>query len=308
MSVNSSSSSNSSLPPPLPPPSSHNMYSFAQTCLEAAGGAVHITAFAAASVLLLLPVCLFVLYLAVQRRRRRRRPGSAASHSDVLAHHMAASELTSVSGSLLLCCGAFTDLRAMVVAGLSLFLLNSCGQMFYHLLTCVERYLAVVHAVSYRNLSKAKGVWIRNASTGCVWLLSFIWTSFTFVHSKELVSASGLAFLVVTVTVVSSCSLAVLCVLIRPGPGARQKPDQSKLRAFHTMAAILGVLLLKFGGNMVFTGLFGSAELEEDGKCGVWFLLFWISLPSSLVLPLLFLNRAGKLTCQKNSATSGGSD
>ncbi|KAF7644522.1 hypothetical protein LDENG_00220650 [Lucifuga dentata] len=99
---------------------------------------------------------------------------------------------------------------------------------------------------------------------------------------------------------ISYCSLSVLCALIRPGPGEgggdRERVDQSKLRNHH---AITGMLVLRFGGHLVCSWLMSSG-LSVD-VCMLSRLVLWLNLPSSLVLPLLFLHRAGKLTVCKRS-------
>lgn len=104
--------------------------------------------------------------------------------------------------------------------------------------------------------------------------------------------------------VISFCSLSVLRVLMRPGPGeeggAGWQVDQSKLRAFYTIMAILGVLLFRFGGNLFTAALCVFVQIGETVKCGMLLSLFLSDVPSSLVLPLLFLQRAGKLMCCGN--------
>ena len=99
-------------------------------------------------------------------------------------------------------------------------------------------------------------------------------------------------------------SLSVLSTLNRPGPGKRgdrERVDQSKQRAFYTIVAILGALVLRFIGSLIWAVMF---ELELSTRCLIMALTSWINLPSSLVLPLLFLHRAGKLLCCKNNVQS----
>lgn len=48
------------------------------------------------------------------------------------------------------------------------------GEILFHILTCVERCLAVVHPVPYLRLKNKRGVRIQAVSTGCVWLLRFV--------------------------------------------------------------------------------------------------------------------------------------
>ncbi|KAJ4945170.1 hypothetical protein JOQ06_013706, partial [Pogonophryne albipinna] len=80
----------------------------------------------------------------------------------------------------------------------------SYGESLFHVLTCLERYLAVVRPIIYLRLRNVQGVRIRNISIG----------------------------------------LSVLCVLIRPGPGNGERVDQSKQSAFYTVTAITAALWL----------------------------------------------------------------
>ncbi|KAM3591143.1 uncharacterized protein V6R79_023284 [Siganus canaliculatus] len=298
MSVNSSSSSNSSVPPPPPP--SLNAYQHYYNCFITSTGKLNIVSFTVTGVLLLLPLCVLVLHLGFQKWRRRR-SGAALSHSDVLTCHMVVMELMNVLGFVFICCGVFTSVQLPVTVGLSMAFMNLSGQMFFHTFTCVERYLAVVHPVTYRNLGKQKGVWIRNAAIVTTWLMSCSEIGFMYV---EVLSDVVYNFILASaVATVCFCSLSVLCVLIRPAPGdgggARLRVDRSKLRPFYTITAILGALLVRFTDDAAITALYRDPRLGPDGKCGLMLSMFWVSLPSSLVLPLLFLRQTFKRLCCK---------
>ena len=108
--------------------------------------------------------------------------------------------------------------------------------------------------------------------------------------------------LIFSLIVMIFCSSSVLCVLIRPGPGdqggAMQQVDKSKQRAFYTILAILGMLLIRCTWNLfwIILNLFGVSV-----NCVVMVSGAWFNLPCSLVLPLLFLHRAGRLACCKDN-------
>ncbi|KAM3590710.1 uncharacterized protein V6R79_014730 [Siganus canaliculatus] len=299
MSANSSLPSNSSLSAENPSPSPTTL-DLVLRCYRSTIAISNISAFLVSSLLLLLPPCILVLHLAVQRWRQRR-SSAVLSHSDVFTYQMVAIELIHFLCSVLILCSAATGLSLMLTLSAFLIGINFNAQIAFHTLTCVERYLAVVHPVTYRNLGKEKGVRIRNVSTGCAWLLSIMGTSLMGISSLTLMNAMIVCFLSLNLVIISFCSLSVLCALIRPGPGdgggARQRVDQSKLRAFYTMTAILGALLLKFGSNVLTMCLYSSPLLDESERCGAMVATFWVGLPSSLVVPMLFLHRAGKLPC-----------
>lgn len=118
---------------------------------------------------------------------------------------------------------------------------------------------------------------------------------------------------VMSTLVISYCSLSVLHALIRPGPGDggkdKEKVDQTKMRAFHTIMAIMGALLLRTGGHLLVLTVHTSSAIQEDVRCGVLVSGVWFCLPTSLVLPLLFLQRAGKLLrCRNNPESDQGSE
>lgn len=224
---------------------------------------------------------------------------------------MIAAELTGLSGFTLMSCGVHTEIENMVITGLLVYYIYTAEQTAFHILSCVERYLAVVYPIKYLNLRNAKWIKKRNVITGCTWLMSF--TGGCLVFSKNnhafLIFASVSAFGLI---VVSFLCLSVLSVLTRPGPreegGARERVEPSKLKAFYTMMAIQGVLFLRFGGNMFISTMYAS-KVGTVECCVAFFVGMWISLPSTLLLPVLFLHRAGKLLCCRNYNRSGqGSD
>ncbi|GAA6225468.1 uncharacterized protein LOC111236664 [Lates japonicus] len=249
---------------------------------------------------LLLPLLIFILYIGHQRWQRQ--PSSAAtSHSDIFTYHLAAIELVFMLAIALYFCGSFTGLLWMTKAGFYVSALVIPGEICLHLLACVERYLAVVHPVTYMGLRQSAGVKIRNISIGCVWLLSMGWIGVTVLFSPSLPYIPFFCVLVFSLVVVSFCSVSVLRVLIRPGlgetSGDRERVDQSKQRAFCTVTAIMGVLWLYFVGFTVCLAVENSQLLGYSAGCLVLITANWMTLPSSLVLPLLFLHRAGKLFC-----------
>ncbi|XP_045921138.1 uncharacterized protein LOC123980659 [Micropterus dolomieu] len=253
------------------------------------------------NILLLLPLCIFILYLGLQQRRSTS-TAAMTSHSDSFTYHMVAMELIGVFGCILILCGLYRDHVIVSFVGFCLWSFTWYGETYFQILTCVERYLAVVHPITYLSLRRERGIRIRNISIGCIWLICFGETSLMTLENVCLIIDFSL--LIFSLIIISFCSLSVLCVLIRPGPGEqgreRERVDQSKQRAFYTIVAILGVLLLRCVWNLVLgvlTMSIGNSYCVMM-SCGLWF-----NLPGSLVLPLHFLHRAGTLWCRKNNAT-----
>ncbi|KAI3375588.1 hypothetical protein L3Q82_003900 [Scortum barcoo] len=296
MSINSSSS-NDSLPlPHLPSNISSDKY-----CIMTPPSSFIFTSFFTTNILLLLPLCIFILYLGLQQWRRQSSASTATtSHSDIFTYHLVAVEMISITGCILSCFGIREENVTVSLVGLSFWYFTWYGETSFHVLTCVERYLAVVHPITYLSLRGERGIRVRNISIGCVWLLSI--GGACLLTLEENFIFVDLCLLVSLLVVSSFCSLSALCALIRPRPGGNRagtgrRLTNRKRRAFYTMVAILGVLLLRFIFNLSLVILI---LLTENFDCLMLSFGAWVNLPSSLVLPLLYLHRAGTLACRKN--------
>ncbi|KAI4798323.1 hypothetical protein KUCAC02_022128 [Chaenocephalus aceratus] len=208
---------------------------------------------------------------------------------------MVATELMNILGSCLSCCAAYTGFMIMTKLGMYLFLLNFSAQQYFHVLTCVERYLAVVHPIVFLKLRGNRAVRIRNVTIVCVWLLCFCSMAFLILPEDQIIAVSFF-WSSLFLFVVLFCSVSVVWVLIRPKPGVGKRVDRTKVRALYSMVAILGVLVFRFGSNTIGLALYHSQNQVADEKCLALFCMIWMGLPGSLVLPLLYLHKAGKLT------------
>ncbi|KAK2863359.1 hypothetical protein Q5P01_002892 [Channa striata] len=145
---------------------SSSSVSYLLHCSDFTVGVVVISAFLFTKLSLLLPLSLLVLFLGVQRWRRQR-SFATTSHSDIFTYNSAALELIYVLGVISYYCGKeFRVLELMTLGYLYFFSPVLPGETCFHILTCVERYLAVVHPVTYLTLRQSGGVRIRNISVG----------------------------------------------------------------------------------------------------------------------------------------------
>ncbi|KAF3837439.1 hypothetical protein F7725_004903, partial [Dissostichus mawsoni] len=229
-------------------------------------------------ILVLLPLCIFVLYLGLQRCRQRSSTSAAAStnsHSDIFTFHMVCLSY----GCTLFIYAIYSANHKIFGVGSYICLFTWYGRNSCHVLTCVERYLAVVHPVTYLNLKGQRGVRIRNICIGFVWLLCLV--AIIPLSLQKDVLFFHLSLMIFSLMVVAFCSLAVLRELIRPGLGEqggdRKRVDQSKRRAFYTIVAILGVLLFRFCGNMTWVAL----SVKKEITCEVTTSEDWVSLPAA---------------------------
>lgn len=266
-------------------------------CVNSRVGMLIFTGFTVTNIFFI-PLFVLILYMGWQRWRRQRSVSTATqtSHSDVFTYNVILLELLSTLACGLYCAGAFVKSSRLLTVAQALFSFTSPGQSLFHVLTCVERYVAVVHPITYRSLRHSGGVQIRNISSGCVWLLCFTaLIQNQWLHGSTLFIIQ-MCVLVAFLPLVSFCSVSVLYVLIHGGPRKEAKDksgvDQSKRRAFHTIMAIMGALWLRFLG-VLFTSLLPDPH-HAYSRCKIQSSAAWLTVPGSLVLPLLFLHRAGK--------------
>lgn len=269
-------------------------------CYTTGTSSIVYTSFLITHICLLLPLCSFILQHGHQQWQLNRSSCSAVvmSHSDCFMYHMVTMELISVVGCAVSCVSIYTRDFTMLTVGTYTVGFNWVGGIVFHVLICLERYLAVSHPITYLNLRNERGVRIRNVSAGLVWLFCF---NSLVLATYQVFTCLEIVILVISLTTVSFCSVSVLWILIRPRPGDktkdRERIHQSKQKAFNTIIAILGVLVVKFVFNITWEVLVLSAGNEP---CVILTCCSWFNLPANLVLPLLFLNRAGKFMCIRN--------
>lgn len=257
--------------------------------------------FTAINCLVLFPLC-FLVCLVASQRWRKQTSSRTSRQTDVITYHQLATELLSILGWIISICGFYTHLESVMEVGLYL---TSFGmQMNFHLLACVERYLAVVHPVTYLKLKKRHWILTRNVIICWAWLISFGINLLLFQEKSVSVSAVLVCALVSICAVVLFFSISALIVLIRSRPGhrsgRRELLEKSKRRPFYTILSIMAALLFRLGGYILAISAFGLAQLDINAVCGILLSVSWFCLPSGLVLPLLFLHSAGKLTCWKS--------
>lgn len=263
-----------------------------------------VTTFFTVNIVILIPLCVFILHHGLRQWRRNRSSSLTASmnHNDYFTYNMVTMELIGVFGCFLICCGIHTGHNNIFLVGFYCFSLTWIGQMFFHVLTCVDRYLAVVHPVLYLTLKSDRWIRIRNASVACTWLLCCVLTGLL---KENIYMVFNFSILISFLLIVSFCSISVLRVLIRPAAAkkadGKKMADQSKLRAFCTIVVILGVLLVRFTLNMFWSVMFVT---QEKFNCLVMTVDIWFNLPTSLVLPLLYMHKENLLMCLKKKTSA----
>lgn len=267
-------------------------------CFDFNPGRSVFTIYTVTILLLVLPLCILVLYHG--QRWWKQSKAATTRHADSFTYHLVVIELMSVFGTCLYCSSIYLNPFPLSNVWSTLFSFNWVGESLFHILTCLELYFAAVHPIAYLRLRKQRWVIVRHIVTGCVWLSCVIGTVLSMSGNSYLIGESW--FLIFCLFIICFCSLSVLWVLIRPGPGSqvrdRARVDQSKLRAFCTILVILGVLLLRVIWLLVWTVLGVVREVDD---CMELMCEIWINLPGTLLLPLLFLKKNGMLACWKNN-------
>nr|XP_055035562.1 C-C chemokine receptor type 8-like [Misgurnus anguillicaudatus] len=198
----------------------------------------------------------------------------------------------------------FFDLMAIWFSGFDLVVLflsglGITGRPLFQCLICVERYLAVVHPVTFL---KYKPLRYRLICCTAAWIISFgsclcamfMVASFNLLIYSLFYSVQFLLFLSIQLF----CCVAVLRALKQSGPGERgrerEEENHVKRKAFHLILIITintVIIYLPYcvtGFITIFLEMYISA---------LWFFGFLCYYVAGFVHPILFLRRAGKLSC-----------
>ena len=172
----------------------------------------------------------------------------------------------------------------------------STGRPLFQCSVCVERYLAVVHPVTFL---KYKPLRYRVGCSGLVWLM-VLGSCFVHVLNEFQLAINYfiLGLNLVVFSVMLFCCLAVLRALKRPGPGEGDREREGinmKMRAFRIIVIIMVAMLMSYFTIIVAIPL---QNFLEDNKLGLSFsICFSIVVVFGFVQPLLYLHRVGKLAC-----------
>ncbi|XP_050948633.1 2-oxoglutarate receptor 1-like [Labeo rohita] len=173
------------------------------------------------------------------------------------------------------------------------------GCSLFQSLICVERYLAVVHPVTFL---KYKPLRYRVICCSAAWIITlgsclsciFIIASLKMLAYIWFFSTQFLLFL----SIQWFCLVAVLRALKQTGPGERMrernKKDHMKRRAFHIIL-ITTVSMTVMHVPFTVTG-FLTFQTQQNGHA-LWNIGLSFYVLASFVQPVLYLHRTGKLSC-----------
>ncbi|KAJ8351100.1 hypothetical protein AAFF_G00150990 [Aldrovandia affinis] len=167
------------------------------------------------------------------------------------------------------------------------------GRPLFQCCICVERYLAVLHPLTFLRYRPLR---YRVGCSALVWMITFGGCS-AFVLLQLLLSYALAVFIILLLSVMSFCCLAVLRALRSPGlgKGEGQGPHLAKKRAFRIITVSLVFTLATYLPLIVAAFLY--SEISYRSFYTVYGTCYSISVFCSFVQPLHFLSRAGKLQC-----------
>lgn len=264
-------------------------------CLDSRTAMVLFSVISLINFLLMVPLNTWVMWLGTRQGVSMTTPTTTKT-IEIFTCNLAAME---IGHSFIITCFSisyYLNVDALIIISIMSDSLVTCGRPLFHCCTCLERYLAVVHPVAYLRLRAPRYRW---ALSGVVWLVSLGWVGvmvwcFPFYPTKPL-----FGLFLPPLMFMSFCSLAVLRVLIRPGPGEgggdKKQREQSKMRAFRTIMVVLATLVVSFGSSLIVSVV--KDVIPYDNGCIALVVTFLFFSPSSAVQPLLFLHKIGKLHC-----------
>ncbi|XP_051734825.1 C-C chemokine receptor type 8-like [Ctenopharyngodon idella] len=176
--------------------------------------------------------------------------------------------------------------------------LTTTGRPLFQCLMCVERYLAVVHPVTFL---KYKPLRYRVICCTAIWIIS-LGSCLVCMYNLASKNVNAYAwFLTMQLTLVISiqlfCLVAVLRALKQSGPGERRRREEEnhmKRRAFH-LILITTVTMIILYFPFIITGI--SIILTADNSPTIWFTSLTCFILAGFVQPALYLHRTGKLSC-----------
>ncbi|XP_057215756.1 C-C chemokine receptor type 8-like [Triplophysa rosa] len=179
--------------------------------------------------------------------------------------------------------------------------LGITGRPLFQCLISVERYLAVVHPVIFLKYKPLRyrvmfstGAWII-CLVSCFCCI-FILVSFDFCFFTLFFLVQYLVFLSIQLF----CLTAVLRALKQSGPGERgrerEEENHMKRRAFHLILITTVSTLITYGPFTI-AGIISIVPNTHMDLMTVWVSALICYLLAGFVQPVLFLQRAGKLSC-----------
>ncbi|KAJ0055651.1 hypothetical protein NL108_008814 [Boleophthalmus pectinirostris] len=237
------------------------------SCLRTWEPAAISLSYVSVKIFIVIPPCVYVLFLGFRQSRRAQ---NSTGHSDYFTFHMISVQMMAALSVMMYLLGFYVQNEELLIFGYYCNSITYTMEMLIHCFTCIDRYLAVIHPVTYLKLKKTNGRRLRNLAITCAWVISLGHIGVIQIYYPEFPVVFFISFLGVILVIICLCSLSVMLVLIRPGPSDVKRVDQSKRKAFNTISAIMGVLLFWLTGILTCVTLQNSPLLSDTKKCIVF--------------------------------------
>lgn len=245
--------------------------------------------------ILVVPILFLVLYLGLQQWQQHSAEGT--TNADIFTIHLAIIEVFGTFGSMVACTGIFKWDFTLLIIGMGIFNLTWYGETYFHILTCMECYLAVVYPIRYQSLRREWGITIRNVSLACVWLLSSAGVVMMIIN--EIFAIMDIVVCILSFVIMIYCGLSVVYTLGKKSQeknGNNDRGCKTKLKAYHIFLAMIAVILMRLFVSIIWS----CFNISKQNICHTIIFETWLSLPGRLMLPVHFLHRAGIFSCCKN--------
>ncbi|KAJ8372212.1 hypothetical protein AAFF_G00293310 [Aldrovandia affinis] len=172
--------------------------------------------------------------------------------------------------------------------------LEQCLNRMQTCCVCVERYLAVLHPLTFLRYRPLR---YRVGCSALVWMITFGGCSAFVFLQHSVLNFALVVFMILLLSVMTFCCLAILRALRSPGlgEGEGQGPHLAKKRAFRIITVSLVITMATYLPMIVASSL--QDHVSYRSFCIVYLTCYSFSVFCILVQPLHFLSRAGKLQC-----------
>ncbi|XP_041093734.1 chemokine XC receptor 1-like [Polyodon spathula] len=169
---------------------------------------------------------------------------------------------------------------------------NVIGGPLFLCCICMERYMAVVHPVTYLGF---KSLTYRVLCSAVAWAVTVALSIYLSIATFELSTYVVSGYMSALFIVMIFCSISILRVLRRSAPG-RDEIHPMKKKAFQMVFTILMIFLVSYFPAIAMFP-FESYFNRIIFQCYILPVCFSFFTPSSFIQPLLHLSNVGALSC-----------